>query len=131
MPSVDYQLDAINARLQGTANTIDGGGGNGLLFLLAGPTVVSTISLARPCGTVNGGVLTFSGTLLDPAAAATGAVDGAMIEDSTGATVITGLTVGVPGQDGPPDIIISNGLNSTLIATGQTVQVLSAKITGS
>ena len=128
--SVIYSQNCINYRLAGVISAIDGGGGNGYLYLTAAGTVVSTIQLARPSGTVNGGVLTFSGTLLDPAAAATGTVDGAMVKDSTGAIQISGLTVGIPLTTGV-DIIISNGLNSTVITAGQTVAVLSAQITGS
>lgn len=127
--SVNYSLTAINDRLQGVINAIDAGGGNGNMKLLAGGTVVSTISLARPSGTVNGGVLTFSGTLQDPSAANTGIIDGARFEDSTGSVIISGLSVGIPLASA--DVIISNGLNTTLISSGQTVQVLSAQITGS
>lgn len=127
--AVNYSLSAINARLQGVANTIDAGGGNGALLLRAGGTNLSTISLARPCGSVNGGVLTFVGTLLDPSAAASGLVDNVIIQDSTGATIVSGLTVGIPLASA--DVIISNGLNTTAITAGQTVSLLSAQITGS
>lgn len=127
--AVNYSLPTINGRLQAVINGIDGGGGNGNLYLLAANTVVSTIQLARPSGTVNGGVLTFAGTLLDPAAATTGIVDTGVIKDSTGTTVISGLTVGIPLFGG--DIVLNNGLNNTLVSSGQTVQLLSAQITGS
>ena len=127
--SVTYSLACINARLQAVVDNIDGGGSNGSLVLLSNSTVISTVSLARPCGTINGGVLTFSGTLLDPSAAATGIVTTAEIWDSTGAIVISGLTVGIPLS--PGDVTIVNGFNSTLITVGQVVQVLAAQITGS
>lgn len=127
--SVTYSLPTINARLQAVADTIDGGGGNANFKLYAGITLLSTISLARPCGTVNGGVLTFVGTLLDPAAVATGSATVANIEDSTGALVVSGLTVGIPLSG--RDVIVSNGFNSTLVTAGQTVALLSAQITGS
>lgn len=128
--AVNYSTAAINARLQGVVTTIDGGGGHGVIKLLSGATVISTITLALPSATVNGGVLTFSGSLIDPSAANTGNVNGARIEDSTGATVISGLTVGVPPAT-TFDILISNGLNSTLVTAGQVVSVVSAQITGS
>ena len=127
--TVTYSISANNYRLQGVVDAIDGGGGNGSLILTAAGATVSTISLARPCGTVNGGILTFSGTLLDPAASGTGNVDGAVVKDSTGITMISGLTVGIPLTVGV-DIIISNGANSTLVTAGQTVAVLAAQITG-
>lgn len=124
--AVHYSVAAINERLEGVVDAI-GSGGN--LLLQASGSTVSTIALASPAGTASGGVLTFSGTLLDPAAAGTGDVNGAVIVDSGGASVIYGLTVGIPGQG--TDIIISNGLNSTLISAGQTVALLGAQITGS
>lgn len=128
--AVIYTTPAINERLEGVVDAIDGAGSNGSMILREGGVVVSTISLARPCGTVDGGVLTFSGTLLDVSAAATGEVDNAIITDSDGIAQIIGLTVGVP-PGGGYDILISNGINSTLISSGQTVQVVSAQITGS
>lgn len=126
--SINYSTFTINYRLEGVVDAC-GVGGNGSLVLTAGGTVVSTISLANPCGTVNGGVLTFDGTLVDPAASSTGDVDAGAIYNGAGNLVASGLTVGVPLSG--YDIIISNGLNSTLITAGQTVQVLSAQITGS
>jgi hypothetical protein len=128
--AVTYTLPAINDRLQGTVNAIDGGGAAGSLVLRDGGTVVSTITLALPCGTVDGGVLTFGGTLIDLSAAATGEVDNGIVYDSAGIAQVTGLTVGVPPSSGY-EILISNGINSTLISSGQTVQIVSAQITGS
>lgn len=127
--SVVYSSTAIDFRLQGVVSAVDVGGTNGSLKLFDGATVISTISLSVPCGTVNGGVLTFSGTLVDTSAANTGSVDTGAIYDSNGDVVISGLTAGIPLSGA--DIIISNGLNSTLITAGQVVQVLSAQITGS
>jgi hypothetical protein len=127
--TITYSLATINARLQAVANQIDAGGSNGSLVLLANSTVISTVQLSRPCGTVSGGVLTFSGTLLDPAASASGAITTGRFQDSNGNIVASGLSAGIPLSTA--DIIISNGLSSTLITLGQTVQVLSAQITGS
>ena len=128
--AVNYSQSAINYRLQGVVSAIDSGGGNGYLVLLAGSTTVSTISLSMPCGVVNGGVLTFSGTLLDPSAAGTGFVNEGRIYASDGTLMVSGLTVGIPPSS-DYDILITNGLNSTLITAGQVVSVLSAQITGS
>lgn len=127
--SVTYSMTAINNRLNGVVDAIDGGGGNGYMYLRDGSTVLASIQLARPMGVVDSGVLTFSGTLLDDSADATGYADNAIITDSAGASQVTGLTVGIPLSG--LDIVISNGLNSTLITAGQTVAVLSAQITGS
>ena len=127
--TVQYSISAINARLEGVVDTIDAGATNGNFKLLSGGTIVSTISLARPCGTVGSGILTFSGTLLDDSADATATVDAATIEDGDGVVVISGLSVGIPLSGA--DVIISNGLNSTVVSSGQVVALLSAQITGS
>lgn len=126
--SVTYSQNAIDARLQGVADTIDSAG-NGFFVLTAGGTSVSSIQLSIPCGTVSGGVLTFVGTLVDPAAANTGTVDSAMVTDANGNAVVTGLTVGIPLSG--REVIINNGLNSTVISAGTTVQLISAQIVGS
>lgn len=123
--SVSYSITAINDRLLGVVTAI----GAGSFILKAGATTISTIALQNPCGTVSGGVLTFVGTLLDPSAAATGTVTSANINSSDGLTQVSGLTVGIPGQG--TDVIITNGLNSTLISAGQVVSLVSAQITGS
>lgn len=128
--AVTYSLEAINDRLAGVITAIDSAGA-GFLILRAGSTVVSTITLATPCGTVNNGVLTFGGTLQDNSAAGSASpVDNAIITNATGGVEISGLTVGVAGATGY-DILISNGINSTVISAGQVVAVLGAQITGS
>lgn len=127
--AVTYSPEAINERLNGVISAIDSGGSNGRFKLRSGNTTLSTISLARPCGTVSGGVLIFSGALLDPSATATGLADNAIVENSNGTVMISGLTVGIPLSGF--NVIMSNGLNSTLISSGQAVALLSAQITGS
>jgi len=127
--SVIYSLPAINARLQGVITTIDGGSSNGRIVLLAGATPISTVLLAKPSGTVNGGVLTFTGPLSDQSAAGTGNITGGQIQDSNGSVIVSGLSAGIPLSGA--DIIISNSLNSTFISNGQVVSVLAAQITGS
>lgn len=127
--SVAYSQTCINNRLLGVVTTIDVGSTNGRLVLLANSTPISTIVMQKPSGTANGGVLTFTGPLTDPSAATAGTVTGGRIQDSNGNIVVSGLTAGIPGSNA--DIIISNGINSTFINTGQTVQLLSAQITGS
>jgi hypothetical protein len=129
MGDVAYNQTVINQRLQVVINNIDAGAGNGSLVLLANSTPISTISLTKPCATINGGVLTFSGTLVDPSALGTGFITTGIAKDSNGVVVLSGLTAGTPVS--AADIVIVNGLNSTFISIGQTVQILSAQITGS
>jgi len=129
--TIAYSSQAIDARLTAIANTIDGGGSPGSLVLLAGGAVVSTVQLARPCGIVNGGVLTFSTSsiLMDPSAAVTGDITTGRIQDSSSAVVVSGLSVGIPGSTS--QVIIANGQSSTRIEAGQMVQLLAAEISGS
>jgi hypothetical protein len=126
--TVVYSIAAINYRLEGVRDAIDSGGANASMELREGTTILSTISLARPCATIDNGELTFSGTLLDPSAAATGNADNVVVRTSAGTLMISGLTVGIPLSGA--DVILFNGLNSTLVTAGQVVTVLAAQITG-
>jgi hypothetical protein len=124
--AIIYSTAARNARLTGVVNTIDAGSGAGVLQIgtAAMATVLAEITLADPCGTVTGGVLTFSGfPRSDSSANATGVAAAARIRDSNGADVITGLTVGMTGSGA--DII----LDTTNIDTGEIVTLNSATIT--
>lgn len=127
--AIIYNIPVINARLQGVVTALDSGPGNAVLRLFAGGVLLSTITLAKPSGAVAGGVLTFAVPHSDVNAAATGNANVAMITDSTGANTITGLTVGIPLSGA--NVIIANGLNSTLISAGQVVTIISGQIIGS
>ena len=127
--SVIYSSTAIDDRLLGVVTAVGSGGSNGRFIMKAGGTTLSTITLANPCGTVTGGVLTFTQPLVDPSAAATGNVNNVVITNSAGDTIISGFTVGIPLSSA--EVIISNNLNSTLITAGQTIQLQSAQIVGS
>lgn len=126
--SIVYSLTCINARLNGVVSAIDDGAGPGQMVLLGISTVICTITLSNPCGTVSGGILTFTGSP-SGTAANTGNVITARLQDSNGVIMVSGLTVGIPGSGA--DVILSNGLSSTLVSAGQAVQLLSAQITGS
>lgn len=123
--SVNYNVSVRNTRLQDVATAIDAGGSNGSLQLLDGSgNVMSTLTLARPCGTVAAGILNFSGLpLTDSAAASGGSATAARVRDSTGTVVISGLTVGTAATD----IILSP---TNQIVAGQTVSITAANITG-
>ena len=124
--AVIYSTAAKNARLTGVVNTIDAGSGPGVLQIgtTGMGTVLAEITLADPCGTVTGGVLTFSSfPRSDSSANATGVAAAARIRDSNGADVITGLTVGMTGSGA--DII----LETTNIDAGEIVTLNSATIT--
>lgn len=124
--SVNYNTPTISNRLQQVINAMDGGGSNGVLRLLnAGGTVLSSLTLARPSGTVSGNTLTFSGlSLVDPAAAASGTATAARIEDSTGTTIISGLTV---SNAAGADIVLTP---TNAIVAGQAIAITAATIQG-
>lgn len=123
--SVTYNTNVLNSRLQVVLSAIDAGAGNGILTIgTAGMAVIlATIILAKPCGTVATGVLTFLGVpLTDSYADSTGTAAAAQVTDSTGTVVISGLTVGTAGTD----MIIS----STTVTQGDIVSLTAGTITG-
>jgi len=124
--AVIYSTAAKNARLQGVIDTIDAGSGPGVLQIgtTGMGTVLASIVLADPCGTVSGGVLTFSGfPRSDTSADADGTAAAARIRDSDGNDVITGLTVGVVGSGA--DILFE----SVSFNVGEVITLNSATIT--
>lgn len=122
--AVTYTTAVKTARMNAVKDQIDAGAGAGKLEIgTAGmASVLATITLDDPCGTVTNGVLTFSGMpRSDTSADATGTAAAARIRDSNNNDIITGLTVGTSGTD-----IV---LDSTSITAGQTVTINSATIT--
>jgi hypothetical protein len=122
--AVTYTTAVKTARMTAVRDAIDGGSGAGVLEIgtTGMGTVLATVTLSDPSGTVSGAVLTLSGMPhSDTSADATGTAAAARIRDSAGTDVITGLTVGTSGTD-----IV---LDSTSITAGQTVTINSATIT--
>ena len=122
--ALTYATDVRNDRMQAVVDQIDAGAGAGTLEIgtTGMASVLATITLNDPSGTVAAGVLTLSGTpLSDASADATGTAAEARIRDSDSNDVITGLTVGTSGTD-----II---LDSVSITTGQQVTITSGTIT--
>jgi len=125
--AVTYNTALTNTRLTDVINAIDAGAGAG--YMEVGTTgmaaVLSTIVLAKPCGTVAARVLTFS-TMprVDVAASVAGVAAAAQIKTSAGTLVVSGLTVGLAGSGS--DAII----NSVNISIGDIVTLTSATITG-
>lgn len=124
-----YSQPAINARLQAVADTIDANGTGRLILRDSGGVTLSSLQFSTPCGTVSGGILIFSGPLLDPFTSGTGSASNGVIQDGAGTAIVSGLSVGIPLSGA--DILLSNGLNTTFISAGQILSVLSAQITGS
>ena len=123
--TVTYSTAVKNDRLQVVVDAIDAGASNGRLQIGTSgmASVLATILLADPCGTVASGVLTFSGLpRTDSFADVSGTAAEAQITDSDGTVVVSGLTVGTASAD----VVIS----TTSISIGDVVSLLTAAITG-
>lgn len=120
--AVVYTQAVKNARLSAVVTAI---GTTGVLEIgTAGmASILATISLGNPAGTVASGVLTFSGfPRSDTSADNSGTAVAARIRTASGGTdIVTGLTVGTSAAD-----IILDSVN---ISAGQTVTINSATIT--
>lgn len=122
--AVTYATAVKTARMEAVVTKIDEGASAGKLkiYTTGLGTLLATFTLADPCGTVSGAVLTFD---FDPdlstTAAATGTAAAATITDSDDEVMISGLTVGTSGTD-----II---LDSVSITSGQTVTLTTGTIT--
>lgn len=121
--AVNYSTTVKNSRLTVVRDAIDGGPAAGTLEICtaAYASVLATVTLNDPCGTVSSGVLTFSGTPIAATASNTGTAAIARFKDSTGTVVADGLTVGTSGTD--------ITVNTTSFTSGGSVSVTSATIT--
>lgn len=121
--AVTYNTTLKNTRMTDVVTAI---GSTGFLNIYnASSTLLATIPLANPCGTVSGGVLTFSGTPLTEASAnASGTASSATISTASaggGTVVVSGLTVSSTSGD----IVLS----SVNIVAGQPVTITAMSIT--
>lgn len=120
---VIYAAALRTARMDEVVTAIDVGS-NGKLKIRDGSNVVlATLTLADPCGTVSGDVLTFDfdPDISDTSADASGTAANAVITDSDDNIIVSGLTVGTSGTN-----IV---LDSTSITAGQTVTITAGSIT--
>lgn len=119
--AVTYNTTLKNTRMTSVVTAI-GASGKIEIGTAGMASVLATIALGNPAGTVSGGVLTLSGfPRSDTSADNTGTAAAARIRDGSNVDIITGLTVGTSGAD-----II---LDTLSITSGQTVQLTSANIT--
>jgi hypothetical protein len=118
-----YPTAVKNNRQTQILNCIDAGAAAGKLEIgtTAMGSVLATITLADPAGSVASSALTFTMPRSDTSADNTGTAAAARVRDSDNNDCVTGLTVGTSGTD----IIIDN----TSINAGQTVTVNSFVIT--
>ena len=112
-------------------DAIDGGAGPGVFrFYTAtrpatggtATTLLAEVRCSDPCGSVAGGVLTFSAFTQDASANATGTAAWCRVTDSTG-TFVGDFSVSATGGGGEIQ------LATTSIVTGQPVQITSMTIT--
>ena len=118
---VNYTTAVKNSRMSAVVTAI---GTSGVLEIgtTGMGTILATVPLANPAGTVSGGVLTFTMPQTDASADGSGTAAAARIRTSTGGTdIVTGLTVGLSATD-----IIVDSVNFT---AGQQFTVQSATIT--
>src|ERR1035437_1415541 len=110
--SVTYNITLKNTRMTDVVTAI--GTGGYLNFYSSTPTLLASLPMSNPAGTVTGPVLTFTVPLTDTTADASGIAASATIStavDGGGTVVISGLSVGTVATD----IVLS----STNIVAGQ------------
>lgn len=123
--AANYRTSLKTTRMTAVRDDIDSGAGAGYIEICSSAyaSVLATITLADPCGSVTGDTLTLTMPKSDTSADATGTAAIARIKESAGTVIVQGLTVGTSGTD----IILS----SLAITAGDTVTLSSATITHS
>ena len=122
--AVVYAAALRTSRMSAVVTAVDAGSAAGKMKIRDGSNVVlATLTLADPCGSVSGDVLTFDfdPDISDTSADASGTAANAIITDSDDNIIISGLTVGTSGTN-----VI---LDSTSIAAGQTVTITAGTLT--
>jgi hypothetical protein len=129
---VNYNNAAANARLAAAftaavaGQAVDGGPGPGILVIgtssLSGATgVLGSLTLQKPCGSIASRVWTLAGVPFTMTPTANGTAALGELRDSTGLTIVSGLTVGTAGTD----IIVSTVTVSTSIPIQVTAGTIS------
>lgn len=122
---VIYASALRTTRMDAVVTAIDAGSAGGKIKIgtTGMSSVLAVLTLADPCGTVSGDVLTFDTTpaLEDTTADNDGTAAAATITDSDDNVIVSGLTVGTSGTN-----IV---LDSVSITTGQKVTITAATIT--
>lgn len=120
---VIYLASLRTTRMTAVWTAVDAGSGPGVLEIgtAAMGTVLATIALTDPSGSVTGDVYTLTMPHSDTSADNSGTAAAARIKDSAGNVVVSGLTVGTSATN-----IV---LDSVSITAGQTVTITAATIT--
>ena len=120
--AVDYRASLKNTRMNDVKTDIDSGAGAAFIEICSAAyaTVLATITLADPCGSVAADTLTFTMPQSDVSADATGTAAVARIKESAGTVIVNNLTVGTSGAN--------INLNSLSITAAGTVTLTSGTI---
>jgi hypothetical protein len=120
--AVDYRTTLKTTRMTAVRDDIDSGPAAGYIEICSAAyaSVLATITLADPCGTVTTDTLTFTMPQSDSSADNTGTAAVARIKESTGTTIVNNLTVGTSGAN--------INLNSLSITSGGTVTLTSGTL---
>ena len=120
---VIYRPSLRTTRMNNVKTDIDSGAGAATLEIgNAGfASILAVVTLADPCGSVTGDVLTLTMPQSDPSIDLTGTAAEARIKESGGAIIVSGLTVGTVGTN----VVV----NSTSFVAGATFTISSATIT--
>ena len=112
------------ASLTALRDSIDSGSGNGYMEIgtTGFATILATLPLAKPCGSVSADTLTLNTPFSDSAADAGGSAAVARIKKSDGTAVIASMTVGKTGDSA--EVILTAA--STTITLGQPINVTAA-----
>jgi hypothetical protein len=127
---ITYSTTVKDARMTVVRDAVDGTGGSpnepGRLQIgnLGFALVLAEFTFSFPCGTVSGGVLTFSGMPKETTALNTGTAAEGRFMDSHGAVVASGIPVGTAGTN----III---ISTLTVTSGNALTLNSAAITHS
>lgn len=121
---VIYAASLRTTRMTAVETALDAGSGAATLEIgtTGFASTLVTFTLSDPAGTVSGDVLTGSGMPKTATAAAGGVAAEALLKDSSGTVVVSGLTVGTTGTN----VIISP---STTISNGQTCNLTALTLT--
>ena len=121
--SETYHVDALVAAQTSFRDLIDAGSGAGKLRIRsASDTLLSTIPLSDPCGTINSGTgkLTITASGPDTSAAATGTAAYGEFCDSDNKVILA-----LPAQSGSVAVAGKLVLNTLAIVAGNTVELVS------
>lgn len=124
---MDYATAVKTARMEAVRDSIDAGDGPGVLEIgTAGmATVLVTIPLNEPSGTVTGDTLNFDVSGLTVEAAAAGTAAEACIRDGDNGDIVTGMLVRKASDpDNDEEVVLVN----TSIEADQPVTISSANI---